>query len=149
MSTSRRNKARHKPGFVLVLQEATSASAVGQPARLALAELLAATGLVEADLLALDFAGITRYQACLRQGGLERGVVVDKGAGNAVANCTGLTRLATAANVGFEVERFEVLGDIEGLTHDHAAGLARDVLVVGLVVHDGLSRSFFSVYTRH
>src|SRR5688572_9242840 len=47
-------------------------------AGLALGELLAASRLVEADLLALDFACVTRDQARLLQHGLQRLVVIDQ-----------------------------------------------------------------------
>src|SRR5690606_17380360 len=72
----------------------------------ALAELLAATGPVRADLLTLDFAGIASDETCLLQSGLERLVVVDQCAGDAVTHCAGLAALAATVNVDVEIKRF-------------------------------------------
>src|SRR5690606_9582165 len=117
--------------------------------RLALAELLAATCLVEADLLTFDFTGVTRNQTGLRQLGLERGVVVDQGAGDAVAHCAGLARFTAATYVDLEVVRFEMVGERQGLANNHAAGFASEVFVNGLAVHDDIARPFFQEYARY
>ena len=52
--------------------------------------------LVEADLLALDFARVARDEPRLRQRGLELRVVVDQRARDAVAHRAGLAGLAAA-----------------------------------------------------
>jgi hypothetical protein len=57
----------------------------------ALAELLATASAVQTDLLALDFARITRHEAGLAETGLERRIVVDERTRHAVAHRAGLT----------------------------------------------------------
>src|SRR5947209_4066378 len=106
---------------------------------LALGELLPASRLVEADLLALDFARVARDEARLRQRGLERGVVFDERPGDAVAHRAGLARFAAAEDVHLDVERLAVVGQLERLAHDHAAGLAREEHVHRLVVDDDVA----------
>src|SRR5690554_1825016 len=113
----------------------------------ALAELLAATGLVEADLLAFHFPGIARDEAGLLQCRLERFVVVDERACDTVAHCTSLTALATAVNVDMEIKRFNVAGEHERLTHDHAPGFAGEVFVDGLAVNNDIARPLFHEHT--
>src|SRR5690606_28647887 len=95
----------------------------------ALGELLAASRLVQADLLALDLARIARDQPGLRQGRLERLGVVDQRAGDAVADRARLARLAAAMHVDLDVEAAVVLGQGQRLANDHAARFAREVLV--------------------
>src|SRR3954468_21291995 len=82
---------------------------------LALAELLAAARLVEADLLSLDFARIARDESRLGQRGLQLRVVVDERARDAVAHRTGLARLTAADHVDHDVERALVVGQHERL----------------------------------
>src|SRR5690606_41942169 len=48
-----------------------------------------------------------------------------------------------AVNVDVEIERFEVVGENERLTHDHAAGVTGEVFVDGLAVDNDLARSLF------
>src|SRR5262249_52936907 len=95
----------------------------------ALGELVAAARLVQPDLLALDLPRIARYQPSLLQHHLEPGVVLDQGAGDAVAHCACLARLAAAVDVDADVEAGERIGELERLAHDHAPGLAREKLV--------------------
>src|SRR3954469_8683937 len=106
---------------------------------LALGELLPASRLVQADLLALDLARVARDEARLRQRGLERGVVLDQRARDAVAHRAGLAGLAAAEHVHLDVERLGVVGELERLAYDHAAGLAGEEDVHGLVVDDDLA----------
>src|SRR6185312_1082076 len=89
-------------------------------------ELLAASRLVQAHLLAFDLARVARDEPRLREGGLEGGVVFDEGAGDPVAHRARLARLPAAEDVHLDVERLRVVGELEGLAHDHAAGLARE-----------------------
>src|SRR5690606_3457765 len=96
-----------------------------------------------------DFASVARNQACLRQGWLERGIVVDERARDAVPNSTGLARFTAAANVDFEIKRFEVVGKSERLTHNHASGFAGEEFVDGLAVDDDLARAFLEEHARH
>src|SRR5256885_17222049 len=57
---------------------------------LTLGELLGAACGAQADLLTFDFTSVTRHEAGLAQDGLERCVIVDQGAGDAVAGRAGL-----------------------------------------------------------
>src|SRR3990167_8078335 len=66
---------------------------------LPLGELLCTPRLVQAHFLAFDLARITRHQPGLGQRRLERGVVFDQGAGEAVTHRTGLAGLAAAVYV--------------------------------------------------
>src|SRR5690606_1471565 len=121
----------------------------GPTQRSALAELLAATGLVEADLLTFHFAGIAGDEAGLLQCGLERFVGVDERAGDAVTHCACLTTFTATVDVDVEVEAFHVVGQHEGLAHDHAAGFTSEVLVDGLAVDDDLARTLFQEHAGH
>src|SRR5881394_3456307 len=104
--------------------------------RLSLRELLAAPRLVQAHFLALDFARVARDEPRLREDGFQGGVVFDERPGDPVANCAGLSRLAAAQHGHADVESAEVIGELERLAHDHAPGLAREVAIEGLLVHD-------------
>jgi hypothetical protein len=75
----------------------------------ALRELLRAAGAVQTGLLALDFTGITRHEPGLAQRGLERGFVVDQGAGDAVARGAGLAGFAATVDIDLDVEGFDML----------------------------------------
>src|SRR3546814_451057 len=83
-----------------------------QYSRLTLAELFAATRFVETDFFTFDFTGIACNEASLLQRGLERFVVVDERAGNAVAYRTGLAAFTAAVNVDMKIERFQVVGEL-------------------------------------
>src|SRR5687768_1147593 len=71
---------------------------------LALGELLAASRLVEADFLALDLARVASDEAGFLQRPLERLVVIDERAGDAVTHRTGLAGFAAAIDVHLNVE---------------------------------------------
>src|SRR5690606_32318606 len=113
----------------------------------ALAELLATTRLVEANLLAFHFAGIASHQTSALELGLQRFIVVDEGAGDAVTHCTCLAAFATTMHVDVEIKRFEVVGEARGLALDVAAGFTSEVFVDGLAVDDDLARTFLQVHT--
>ena len=85
------------------MQKAATANRCGflkkQKSGLTLGELLAATSGVQADLFTFDFTGVTGDKTSLAQHGLERSIVVNQGAGDAVARCAGLTGFATAVPV--------------------------------------------------
>src|SRR5690606_33652162 len=80
------------------VEPARTAARAGSPpgAGSALGELRGAAGLVQADLLALDLAGVAGHEAGLAQVGLQRLVVLDQGAGDAQADRTGLAGGAAA-----------------------------------------------------
>src|SRR5690606_17433214 len=116
---------------------------------LTLAELLAATRFVETDFFTFDFTSIARDVAGLLERRLERFVVVDEGAGNTVAHRTSLTAFTTAVNVDMKIERFQVVGEFQRLTHDHAAGLASKVFIDGLAIDNNLARTFFQEHAGY
>src|SRR5690606_31981913 len=115
----------------------------------ALAELLATTRLVQTDLLAFDFAGIAGDEASLRQCRLERRIIVDQRAGNAMAHGAGLSVHTAAVDVDVKVEGLQMAGQFQRLANDHATRFAREVLVHGLAVDDDLARAFFQEHTGH
>src|SRR5690606_19349121 len=114
----------------------------------ALAELLAATCLVETDFLTFHFTGIASNEASALEFRLQGLVVVDESASNAVTHCAGLTAFAATVHVDVEIKRFEVVGESQGLTHDHAAGFAGKVFINRLAVDDDVARTFLHEHTR-
>src|SRR3989344_9609393 len=107
--------------------------------RSALAELLPATSAVQADLLALDFAGVAGDETSAAQFGLQGSVEIDQGAGHTVTDGTGLTGFATTVDVDLDVERFSVVGQHQGLLDHHDGGLTAEVLLNGLAVDDDMA----------
>src|SRR4249919_2415641 len=97
--------------------------------RLALRELRGAAGLVQADLLALDFAGVAGHETGLAQLAFQRLVVLDQTAGDAEANGAGLAGDAAAFDGDRDVELVGHFGQLERLAHDHARGFAAKELV--------------------
>ena len=77
---------------------------------LSLRELLAATRLAETDLLAFDFARISRHQTSAGQRRLQRFVVIDQCTRKAMAHRARLARLTAAVDVDLNVERLGVIG---------------------------------------
>src|SRR4249919_439477 len=88
--------------------------------KLALRELRGAAGLVEADLLAFDFAGVAGHETGLAQVGLQRLVVFHEGARDAEADRAGLAGDAAAFDRHEDVELVGRLREFERLAHDHA-----------------------------
>src|SRR5512133_3115321 len=93
---------------------------------LALRELGGAACLVQADLLALDFARVPGHETDLAQFALQRLVVLDQRAGDAEADGAGLAGVATALDRHPDVELVGRLGQLERLAHDHARSLASE-----------------------
>src|SRR3546814_5270650 len=110
--------------------------------KLALAELFAATRLVEADFFTFDFAGIAGNQAGLLERRLQCFVVVDQRTGDTVAHRASLAAFAAAVDVDMKIERLEMTCEIQGLTHNHASGFAGKVFVDGLAVDNDFARAF-------
>src|SRR5690606_3888575 len=94
-----------------------------------LGELGGATCLVQADLLTLDFTGVTGHEASLAQLGLQGFVVLDQCTGDAQTDRTGLAGGATTSSSDKNVKAFGVLGQFQRLTHDHTCGLTAKELV--------------------
>src|ERR1700712_2875676 len=83
--------------------------------RSALAELLAATRAVETDLFTFDFTRIASHEASVLQRRLQRFVVVDQRAGDAVANGASLAGFTAAVHVDLHVEGCVVRGQHQRL----------------------------------
>src|SRR5690348_159605 len=101
---------------------------------LALRELGGATGLVQADLLALDLAGVAGHETGLAQRRLQAFVVLDQRAGDAQADRAGLAGDAATGDRHLDVELAGALGQFQRLAHDHAGGLATEELLERLAV---------------
>src|SRR5712672_2754752 len=82
---------------------------------LAFRELFAASRLVQAHLLALDFARIARDEPRFRERGFKGGIVFDERPGDPVAYRSRLARFPAAENVDVDVERLGVVGELERL----------------------------------
>src|SRR5437899_12775814 len=115
---------------------ASPAAFTGSASTSALRELLALARLVETDLLALHLACVTRDEPGFRQRGLQRRVVVDQRARDAVAHCARLAGFAAAFDVDHDVERGFMIGELQWLADHHAPGVAREEHVGGLFVDD-------------
>jgi hypothetical protein len=112
------------------------AAFLGKQRELALRELLATAGLVEADLLTLDFTSIAGNKPGFRQRRLQRSIVLNQGTSDAVANRTGLARFTTAINVNHDIEGTKVLDELQRLANHHAAGFTREEGINRLAVND-------------
>ena len=80
---------------------------------LTLGELFTTTCLAKTDFLTFDFTSVTCNKTCLRQNRLESCIVIDQSAGNTVTDSAGLTGFTAAANIDFDVECFDVVGEDE------------------------------------
>ncbi len=101
---------------------------------LALRVLSRATCLVQTDLLALDFAGVTGHESGFAQRRLQAFVVFDEGASNAEADCASLASRAAASDADEDVEFFGGFDQLQRLTHDHACRLATEEFIKCLAV---------------
>src|SRR5260221_12636678 len=86
---------------------------------LTLGELLAASRLVQAHLLALDFARVARDETGLGERRFQRRIVFDEGARDAVANRARLSRFSSARDVHHNVVCLPLVGELAGLVYDH------------------------------
>src|SRR2546430_14411322 len=96
--------------------------------------LLAPPRLVKADLLSLHLARVARHQAGRAEHRLQRGIVLDERARNAMPHRAGLAALAAAIHVDEDVEAREALRQFEGLANHHPAGLAPEEFIDRLAV---------------
>lgn len=113
------------------------------PGELTLGELLAATRLVETNLLAFHFACITRDKAGLGQCRLQHCIVFDQGTGNAVTDSTSLSGFTTTSHIDLDIEPLELLNQFKRLTNDHASGFAGEKLIDRLAIDDNGARTTF------
>ena len=77
---------------------------------------------------------VTDYEAFLAQRGTEALVVLQQGAGDAETDGAGLTAGTAAADIDIDVELVGQIDGFQRLAHDHARGLATEVIVDGLLV---------------
>src|SRR5574343_80224 len=115
--------------------------------QLTLRELLAATRLVEANLLTLDFTGITGNKACLGKRRLQCGIVFNQGTSDAMTNSTSLTRFATASHVDLDIKAIQLLNQFERLANDHATSFAREELIDRLAIDNDRTRTALHEHT--
>src|SRR5215213_7844180 len=102
--------------------------------RLALRVLEALAGAGLPVLLALLLPRVAREEAGPLEGRAALGVGEHEGAGDAVAHGLGLGAVAAACDGRLDVVLIEDLEQLERLAHDHARGLADEVLVGGALV---------------
>ena len=100
-------------------------------------------GAVQPGLLALDFTGVTRHEPGLAQRGLERGFVVDQGAGDAVARGAGLAGFAATVDIDLDVEGFDMVGQDQGLLGNHDRGFTTEIVLNILAIDRDLAGAFF------
>src|SRR5436190_24064204 len=98
--------------------------------------LLAPTRLVQSHFLSIDHSRVARHQARGAERRFQCCIVLDQRARYAVAHGAGLAALAAAVDVHQDVEPGEILRQLEWLTHDHAARLAREESIHRLAVDD-------------
>src|SRR6185295_16309562 len=126
-------ETKNRPKAAFALSESPP---VGPGPESAFRVLLAPPRLVEADLFSLHFPRVAGHEAGRAERRLDGGIELDEGAREAVAHCAGLAVLAAAVHIHLDVERGEVLGQLEGLAHDQPAGLAGEEHVDGLAIYD-------------
>src|SRR5690349_1767451 len=117
--------------------------------RSTLRELLAPPRLVQSDLLSLDLARISRDEPRRAERRLQARIILDERARDAVAHRTGLAALAAAVHIHANVERGEVVRELERLAHHHPAGLAAEELVDGLAVDHEVALARLDEHARH
>src|SRR5690606_1388895 len=122
-----RYRAIHRPGIASQRPAIPGSTS-------ALRELRGAAGLVQTDLLALDFAGVAGHEASAAKVTLQLGVVFDQRAGDAQADGAGLAGDATAFDGDVGIELVAALGQLERLAHDHARGLTAEEESSGLLL---------------
>src|SRR3990167_7197419 len=121
------------------IRDSLQALGPGRLTILALGELRSAASLVQADLLALDFACVTGHEARLAQFRLQRVVVLDKTTGDAEADGAGLAGDAATFNRDRDVELIGRLGQHERLAGDHARRFATEEFVERTTVDSDLA----------
>src|SRR6266705_4872184 len=104
---------------------------------------------MQADFLSLDLARIAGNQTGLAQKRLERRVVLDQCTRQAVAHGPGLSELSSSRYVHHDVELGQLVGQHQGLTHDHLPGFTREVFVRRTVVHDEITLAGLDEHTRY
>src|SRR5579872_133359 len=102
---------------------------------LALRELRRLARLVQPGLLALDLAGVTRQVALPLERDAKLGIELDEGAGDTVANRTGLAGEPAAVHADAQVVLALESGGAKGRGRERAPHGAREVLVQRAAVH--------------
>jgi hypothetical protein len=107
--------------------------------RSALGELEASACATLSVLLALLLTSVAGEEPVALEEGPEVAVELQKSAGDAVSDGTGLPALSAALDGDENVELLEELGGLEGLTEDHDRCGAVEVLIGGLSIDDDVS----------
>src|SRR5471030_1968691 len=145
---ARRPKSKKPPGarpaaFVQHAPERTLS------VKLTLRELFCATCFAQTNFFTFDFTCIAGHEAGFGQIRFQRCIVVDQGAGDAVANCASLAGLAAAVDVDLDVETLDIAGQFQWLTNNHHDGFAGEVLSRWLAVNDDLASANFDEHASH
>src|SRR5689334_13338156 len=106
------------------------------PAVSTLGVLRALAGLVPPVLLALDLARIARHEPGLLERAAQLGIGLHERAGDPVPDRHRLRRNAAADDARVDAVLAQRRGHLERLVHDHAGGLAPEVLVERAFVDD-------------
>ena len=114
----------------------------------ALAELRSATGAFETVLFALFHSGVSGKETGLLESGAEILVVLQQGAGKAVADGAGLAGHAAARYAADHVELLGGLGEGERLTDDEFQRFKTEIIVDLSVVDDDLTGAGIHAHTR-
>src|SRR5260221_8504168 len=96
---------------------------------------------MQADFLSLALARIGGPQTRLAQKRLERGVVLDQGTRQAVADGPRLSELSSPRNVHHDVELAHLVGQYKRLTHNHLPGFTREIFFLPAIVHEKITFS--------
>src|SRR5947207_6113164 len=111
--------------------------------------LLAPPRLVQSHFLSLDFSRVAGHKPRRAERAFKPRIILDQRTGNAVAHGARLPALAAAEYVDEDVEAREILGQLQRLAHDHAAGLARKELVHRLAVHHEVALAGLEEHAGH
>ena len=95
----------------------------------ALAELRSTTGSLEAVLLPFLHPRITREESGFLKCTAQLGVCNDKRTGDAMADRTGLTGVATAVNIDVYVERGKRVGKHHRRANNHLEGFVAEIIL--------------------
>jgi hypothetical protein len=114
---------------------------VDRIAGLALTELRCSASFMQADFLAFHFARITSYIARFAQWLAQLAIVFHQGAGQAQANCAGLSGDSAAFDGGLYIPLVGHFYLFQWLTYHHARGFTAKKFVQRTVVDDDLARA--------
>src|SRR3990167_3566008 len=103
--------------------------------------------LAQTHFLPFNFAGITGYETGLAQSGAQSFIVIHQGAGDTVADRTGLTTTAATGNGYIDVELVQRLHQLQRLTYHHAGGFTTEIGVQRTTVDGDSARTGLQEHT--